>query len=170
MSRLLKVRQSPSCQRKCITVMMKLVAWHLSSNTVQNIITNYAMIFGGKMCQLCVKQTGLCRQISTKLIKMPSECTKQQWNKKHFKVLLTVSIECTSFSPALTFGWSFYDIPCKGFLHLHSFSIAYIFYSIFYSKNMFIYQDWLTYFRFFVKVWNGDIIIISFSLLKWRCI
>ena len=41
----------------------------------------------------------------TKLI-MPSKCTKQQWNEKHFKVLDTIQALWTSFLPNLTFARS----------------------------------------------------------------
>lgn len=45
--------------------MMKLVACYLPSDRVWEKITNYAAIFGGNMRQLCEKQTGLCKEIST---------------------------------------------------------------------------------------------------------
>ena len=41
------------------------MAWHLSSDRVQEKITDCVMIFSEKMCQLCRKQTGLYGRTST---------------------------------------------------------------------------------------------------------
>ena len=82
-SRLLQRFDRLLAVRKYITIMMKLKAFHLSSDRVRK--KQY-------MHQLCGKQTRLCGQISKddKLIKTLSECTEQRLNEKHFKVLPTI--------------------------------------------------------------------------------
>ena len=97
--------------RKCITIMMKLMACHLSSDRVQKkLITNYVTIFGGNMHQLCGEQTGLCGHISTvdkSDIKRLNQMYRTTVKPKELQILtrnLTSSMEFTSFTPTLTFA------------------------------------------------------------------
>ena len=125
---LLKINRSQVHQAasECLTVSFQLesMSW---------IIMIKLMSWHNKLCnhfQLCGKQTGFCRQISKvdKIYKntFSSECTKQQWNKTHFKVNLSSSIECALLSPTLIFAWSFYDIFWQVFLNLHSLRVEFI--------------------------------------------
>ena len=72
-------------------------------------ITNYAIISSGKMRQLCRKQTGLCRQISTvaKIDKSAFwmyQITMKQKALHGITQNFSSLIECTSFLPSLTFA------------------------------------------------------------------
>ena len=86
--------------RNYITIMMKLLAWHLSSDRVRK--KNYVAIFGGNMHQLWGKQTGLYEQISA-VNKIDSKAFQMHWTTLKPKALQSLTHNKPFYSCVLSY-------------------------------------------------------------------